>query len=38
MKRFLWGWGSEGWKIAWVSWDRLCASGKDSGLRVRDFR
>jgi len=23
-KEFLWGWGSEGRKIAWVKWDNIC--------------
>ena len=24
--KFLWGWGFEGKKIAWVAWDKVCAS------------
>jgi len=38
MKRLLWGWGSEGRKIAWVSWDRLCATREDGELGVRDLK
>jgi len=38
MKTFLWEWGSEGGKIAWVSWDRICSSREEGELGVRDIR
>jgi len=38
MKNLLWGWGSKGRKIAWVSWDRIYVSREDDELGVRDLR
>jgi len=35
--RFLWGWGSEGPKIFWVAWDKVCLPIKLGGLEVRDI-
>ena len=29
-----WGWGSEGRKIAWVSWDKVCKSREAGGLTL----
>jgi len=36
--RFLWGWGSEGWKIPWVAWDKFCLPIELGGLGVRDIQ
>jgi len=35
---FFWGWGSEGKKIAWVSWEKVCANREFGGLSVIDIR
>ena len=37
-KRFLWDWGSENRKIAWVAWDKVCESKDKGGLGVTDIR
>jgi len=37
-KRFLWGWGSENRKIAWVAWHKVCESKDKGGLGVIDIR
>jgi len=37
---FLWGWGSEGRKIVWVSWKKVCETKGEGGLgviNVKDF-
>jgi len=39
-RNFLWGWGSEGRKIAWVSWKKVCETKGEGGLgviNVKDF-
>jgi len=33
-RNFLWGWGSEGRKIAWVAWDKVCKSREAGGLGI----
>ena len=37
-RNFLWGWGSEGRKIAWASWNKVCKSRDDGGLGIIDLR
>jgi len=34
-RRFLWGWGAEGRKIAWTSWENICKAKKEGGLGIR---
>jgi len=34
---FLWDWGSENRKIAWVAWDKVCQSKDKGGLGVIDI-
>jgi len=36
-KNFLWDWGSEKRKIAWVAWDKICQSKDKGGLGVIDI-
>jgi len=36
-KNFLWDWGSENRKIAWVAWDKICQSKDKGGLGVIDI-
>jgi len=36
-REFLWGWGHEGRKIAWVRWEHICRTKEDSGLGVKDL-
>jgi len=31
---FLWGWGSEGRKIAWASWEKVCKPCELGGLGI----
>ena len=35
---FLWGWGSEGKKISWVAWDKVCLSVEQDGLGIKDIQ
>ena len=37
-RNFLWGWGSDGRKIAWVSWKKVCEPRDYGGLGVIDLR
>jgi len=37
-RNFLWNWGSEGRKIAWVSWNKMCQPREEGGLRMLDMR
>ena len=37
-RRFLWGWGSEGRKIAWVSWKKACKPREADGLGILNLR
>jgi len=30
--KFLWGWGFDGRKIAWVAWDKMCSPIEVGGL------
>jgi len=34
-RKFLWGWGSEGRKIAWTSWENICKAKEEGGLGIR---
>jgi len=36
--KFLWGWGHEGRKIAWVKWKRICTPVAVGGLDIKDIR
>ena len=36
-RNFLWGWGSEARKIAWVSWENICKPKEMGGLGIRDI-
>jgi len=31
--KFLWGWGFEGKKIAWVAWDKVCSPVVGLGIK-----
>lgn len=35
-RNFLWGWGSEARKIAWVKWENICKPKEIGGLGIRD--
>jgi len=35
--KFLWGWGYEGNKIAWVSWEKVCRPYREGGLGIKDI-
>ena len=37
-RNFLWGWGSDGRKIAWDSWDKVCKSQVFGDLGIIDIR
>jgi len=37
-RNFLWGWGSGGRKIAWVSWKKVCRPREEKGLGMLDIR
>jgi len=37
-RKFLWGWGKEGKKIAWVAWEKVCESREAGGLGIKDIR
>jgi len=37
-RNFLWGWGSDGRKVAWASWKKVCEAREDGGLGVIDLR
>ncbi|XP_068503760.1 uncharacterized protein [Phaseolus vulgaris] len=36
-RKLLWGWGSEGRKIAWISWDNICKAKEEGGLGIRSI-
>jgi len=39
-RNFFWGWGSEGRKIAWVAWEKVCEPQEKGGLgvvNIKDF-
>ncbi|XP_027905945.1 uncharacterized protein LOC114165552 [Vigna unguiculata] len=36
-RNFLWVWGSEARKIAWVSWENICKPKEMGGLGIRDI-
>jgi len=37
-RNFLWGWGSEGRKIAWLAWDKICNPKEAGGLGIINVR
>ena len=37
-RKFLWGWGVEGRKIAWVQWEKLYQNKKEGGLGIQDIK
>ena len=37
-RQFLWGWRSEGMKIVWASWKKVCESREDKGLGIIDLK
>jgi len=34
-RKFLWGWGKEGRKIAWTSWENICKAKEEGGLGIK---
>jgi len=36
--KFLWEWNSEGKKVHWVAWNRVCRLEDEGGLGVKDVR
>ena len=34
-RKFLWGWGTKGRKIAWCSWENICKPKEEGGLGIR---
>ena len=36
--QFLWGWGHESWKIAWVKWKWICRPVEFGRLGIKDIR
>jgi len=34
-KKFLWGWGTDGKKIAWTSWENICKVKEERGLGIK---
>jgi len=36
-RQFLWGWGYEGKKMAWIKWETICKSKESGGLRIKDL-
>ncbi|XP_068486473.1 uncharacterized mitochondrial protein AtMg00310-like [Phaseolus vulgaris] len=37
-RNFLWGWGSDGRKIAWAAWDKVCKPKEAGGLGIINVR
>jgi len=37
-RNFLWGWESEGRKIAWAAWDKVCLSRDANSLGIINVR
>jgi len=37
-RNFLWGCGSDGRKVAWASWEKVCEDREDGGLGVIDLK
>jgi len=37
-RKFLWGWGAEGRKIAWVKWETLCKPRGEGGLGIKNIK
>jgi len=36
-RKFLWGWGHDGKKIAWVSWKTVCKSKDMGGPGIKEL-
>ena len=36
-RNFLWGWGHEGRKIAWIRWEIICKSKDEGGIGLKDI-
>ena len=36
-RKFLWGWGAEGRKIAWTSWENICKAKEEGGLGIKSI-
>ncbi|XP_068461619.1 uncharacterized protein [Phaseolus vulgaris] len=34
-RKFLWGWGTDGKKIAWTSWENICKAKEEGGLGIK---
>ena len=34
-RKFLWGWGADGRKIACTSWENICKAKEEGGLGIR---
>jgi len=37
-RNFLWGWGSDGRRIAWALWKKVCKSKEGGGLGMIEIR
>jgi len=37
-RKFLWDWGAEGMKIAWVNWETLCTPKGEGGLDIKNVK
>ncbi|KHN18070.1 Putative ribonuclease H protein, partial [Glycine soja] len=37
-RHFLWGGNSEGKKIAWLAWNKVCSSRETGGLGIKDIK
>jgi len=37
-RNFLWDWGKDGKKIAWVAWEKVFKPLEEGGLRVKYLR
>jgi len=37
-RNFLWGWGSDGRKIVWASWKKVCKPREFGGLGIIDTK
>jgi len=37
-RNFPWDWGSDGRKIAWVSWEKICKENEEGRLGVKEIR
>jgi len=37
-RNFLWGWGNDGKKVAWVAWKKVCGPKEKGGLGIKHIR